>query len=110
MPAGNRPQTSVFDCRIFKGEPKPHQLQWFGVEKRRVLMAGHFAADARLLEYVHRLQQQRTFDSQIGNDFPYLWSARKLIEGRIEIMKRVANLIDRFLLALLQSAVRTEGV
>src|ERR1051325_4316717 len=102
MPTRNHPQTSILKARIFKGEPKPHQLQRFGVEKRRVLMTSNFATDARLLEDVHRLQQQRTFDSQIGNDFPYFRSARKLIEDRIEIVKRVADLIDRLLLALPQ--------
>ena len=54
--ARNRPQTSVFNRRVFKCKPQSRDLCRFSVEKRAVLMTSDLAADIRLFEDVHRLQ------------------------------------------------------
>src|SRR2546425_5045091 len=53
--ARNRPQTSVFNRRVFKCKPQSRDLCRFSVEKRAVLMTSNLAADIRLFEDVHRL-------------------------------------------------------
>ena len=57
-------------------------------------MAGYFAANSRLFEDIHRLQQQRILDSKIGNEMLDRIRARELIEHGIEIVERMSNLIN----------------
>ena len=61
-------------------------------------MTGDFAADARLLEDVHRLQEQRLGDAEIGYQLFDCRRARELIKHRIKVVQRVADLINRLLL------------
>ncbi len=73
-------------------------------------MTGNFAANARLLENVHRLQQQRVSDAEISYELFDFGCARKVVERWIQIVERVADLVDRLLLTLPQRAIRKEGV
>src|SRR4051812_5414641 len=53
MPAGDGPEAAVLRGRVFEREPEARHAQGPRVEERGVLMTGHFAADAGLLEDVH---------------------------------------------------------
>ena len=39
---------------------------WFSVKKSAVLMTGYFAANLRLFEDIHRLQEQWLLDTKIS--------------------------------------------
>ena len=54
-----RPQAAVLECGVLDGEPEADDAERLGVEERGVLVAADLAADARLLEDVHRLDRQR---------------------------------------------------
>jgi hypothetical protein len=71
-------------------------------------MAADFAADARLLEDVHRLQQQRLGDAQPRHQPGKRRLAREVLEDRVEVVQRMADLVDPARLALLQTAVCLE--
>ena len=57
-------------------------------------MTGDFAADVRLLEDVHRLQQERLVNSQIRDEFFDFVPPREFREHWIEIVQRMTNLVD----------------
>ena len=73
-------------------------------------MAGDFAADLRLLEDIHRLQEQWLFNTEVGNQLSYGRGTGEFAEDRIEFMKRVPDLVNRTLFALLETAIRKEGI
>src|SRR5207245_8765081 len=101
VPAGNYPKAAVLTRSILQGEPQSNHAQRLSEQKSRVLMAGHFAANARLLEDVHRLQQQRFGDVEISYELFDLSGAREPVKSWVEIVQRVADLINRALLLLL---------
>jgi hypothetical protein len=78
------------------------------VQECGVLMADHLAADPRLLEDVHRLQQQRRNDAEPRDQRRELRPAREAREGRIEVVQGMADLVDRGGLALAQPAALVE--
>jgi len=53
--AGFRPQAAVVDRRVFQREPEGGDADRRAVEEGGVLVPAHFAADARLFEYVDRM-------------------------------------------------------
>src|SRR5437588_11870942 len=85
-------------------------MRRFGKQKSGVLMAGNLAPDVWLLEDVHRLQKQRIFYPEVYNQPGHLRRSGKMIESRVKVMQRVANLINRALLALLQSAIEQKRI
>src|ERR1700752_4298326 len=110
MSAGNNPKTSVLDRCILECTPQTNDIDRFSVEKSTVLMTRHFAADVRLFEYIHRLQEQRIPDSEPPCYFLHLLTTREAIEDRIEIMQGMSDLIDRLFLHILQSTIGVESV
>lgn len=75
-----------------------------------ILVCGDLAADQRLLEDVHRLQEQRPLDPEARDQLGQPRIAREPREHRVEIVERVADLVDRSLDRLAQRAVRGERV
>src|SRR6185503_16650124 len=73
-------------------------------------MAIYLAADMRLFEDVHRLNQQRLIDTQLANQALDLRRPRKLTEGGIEIVESVANLVNGLLLALSQPSIVEKSI
>jgi len=67
MSARNCPETTVLERSVFKRKPEAGDILRLSVKKRAVLMAGDFAANSRLLEDVHSLEQQRSLDAEVGN-------------------------------------------
>src|SRR5437870_3085414 len=65
------------------------------MQKARVLVACHFAADPWLLEDVHRLNKFRVGDPKTTDDRLELRRSRKSIEVRIKVMNGVPDLVDR---------------
>src|SRR5215510_10606914 len=108
--ARNRPHTTVLLRGVIEREPEPRDARRFGVKERRVLMAGDLAADIRLFEDVHRLQDQRFGVAQIAADRRQPRLPRKGVEDLVEIVQRVPDFIDRALLGVSQAAVGSESL
>src|SRR5262249_35261010 len=103
-------QTSILNRRILEREPQTHNVVWFRVEKRAVLMTRNLAADIRLLEDIHRLNEIRVVKSDgLGHLFD-LFTPREAIEDRIEIVQRVTYLVDRLFFPILQRPIRVESI
>src|SRR5690242_6504756 len=100
--AGNGPKAAVLNSGIFEREPQTSHLDWLGIEKGAVLMTRNFAANVWLLEDVHRLEQVCVCQSERAGDFFYFWTARELVEYRIEVVQRVTDLIDRLFFRVFQ--------
>src|SRR6266542_788002 len=73
-------------------------------------MTRHFATDARLLEDVHRLQEQRVGNAEIASKLFDFRRSRKAVKDWIEIVQRVADLVNRPLFTLPQCSVRQECI
>src|SRR5215475_2167521 len=108
--ARNRPHTTVLLRGVFDRQPEACDTRRLGVKERRVLMAGDIAADIRLFEDVHRLQEDRLGVTQIGADRRQLRLSRKGVEDRVEVVQRVPDFIDRPLLVVSQAAIGSESV
>ena len=87
---------------------RPTHARRLGVQEARVLVTADLAADPRLLEDVHRLQQQGLGDAELGHQRGQRRLAREALEDRVEIVQRVADLVDRARLALPQPALSVE--
>src|SRR5262245_23300249 len=57
--ARNRPQAAVGSRSVLEREPQANHSERLSVKERSVLMTRNLPANARLLEDVHRLEQQR---------------------------------------------------
>ena len=68
--ARQRPHAAILGRRIVDREPESDDALRFGPQIGVVGVADDFAADARLLEDVHRLQQQRLGHADILGDAP----------------------------------------
>ena len=110
MPAGQGPQAAILRRRILEREPQADDAERLGVEEGRVGVAGHLAADAGLLEDVHRLQQQRPADADAVDQPGQRRRAREGGEDRVEIVQRMADLVDRQRLGLAHPARIVEGL
>src|SRR5262245_56472345 len=108
--ARNCPHTTVLLRGAVEREPEPRDARGFGVKERRVLMACDLAADIRLFEDVHRLQQQRLGVTQLAADRRQPGLPRKGVEYRVEIVQRVPDFIDRALLGVSQAGVGSESL
>src|SRR5262249_32603125 len=108
--ARNRPHTTVLLRGVIQREPEPRDTRRFGVKERRVLMACDLAADIRLFEDVHRLQEQRLGVTQIAADRRQPRLPRKGVEDRVEIVQRVTDFIDRALLGVSQGDAGGESL
>ena len=62
------PQAAVVERGVLDREPEPGDGDRVGVQERGVLVAADLAADARLLEDVHRLQRERVGEADVGGD------------------------------------------
>jgi hypothetical protein len=78
------------------------------VQERGVLMADYLAADPRLLEDVHGLQQQGRRDAELADQRGEVRRAREALEGQIEVVEGMADLVDRGGLALPEPALAVE--
>src|SRR5215813_11724059 len=108
--ARNCPHTTVLLRGVVEREPEPRNAWRFGVKERRVLVACDLAADIRLFEDVHRLQEQRLGVTQIAADRRQRGLPRKGVEDRVEIVQRVPDFIDRALLGVSQADVGSESL
>ena len=75
-------------------DPQADDADRIGVQERRVLMPVDLAADQGLLEQIHRLQQQRRFDTERACERRQPRLAREAVEHRIEIVQRMADLVQ----------------
>ncbi|MEI2756014.1 MAG: hypothetical protein V9F46_06100 [Chitinophagaceae bacterium] len=108
--AGFNPQASVVQIGILEREPeRGHRLRR-GVEEGGVLVPADLAADTGLLEDVHRLPDQGLGQPSVPRHLRQRFPARELVEHRVEVMHRVADLVDRQRLVLPQFPVRVEGL
>jgi hypothetical protein len=73
-------------------------------------VADHFPADARLLEDVHRLQQQRRLQADVARDRGKGCRAAECIEHRVEVVHRVAELVEAQVRICAQPAGGVKGV
>ena len=78
----------------------PTTLGGIGEEEGRILLENHLAADARLLEYVHRLQRQRFLHAEAVDQGREFRRTRKRLEHRVEVVHGVSDLVDRLRLGL----------
>src|SRR5215510_13922234 len=108
--ARNCPHTTVLLRGVIEREPEPSDARRFGVKERRVLMACDLAADVRLFEDVHRLQEQRIGVAQIAADRRQPRLPRKGVEDGVEVVQRMPDFIDRALLGVSQAAVGIESL
>src|SRR5205814_473158 len=83
MAARDGPKTTVVPARVLEGKPKTHQAFGLGVEKGRVLVAPHLAADEGRLEDVHRLDEARPVDAELGDQRLEGGGARERVEGGV---------------------------
>ena len=74
---------------------KPVTVDGPRVQVGRVLVPADLAADMRLLEEVHRLQQQRLAEAQRPRQLGQARLARDAVEDGIEIVQRMADLVQR---------------
>ncbi len=74
------------------------------MQKGGILVADDLAADFRLLEDVHGLEQQRQGDAEVAHQLGQSRPARERFEDRIDVVERMADLVDRALLAVPQPA------
>ena len=71
-------------------------------------MAPDLAADQRLLEDVHALQGESIVQPDVGGDAGQLRAVRELLEGRVEVVHRVPDLVDAQFFRRAWSAVFVE--
>ncbi|EAU69750.1 conserved hypothetical protein [Stigmatella aurantiaca DW4/3-1] len=110
VPSGLNPQTAVLQGGILQGEPEAQTGGGLGEQERRVLVAGDFAADVGLLEDVHGLQEERAGQSQLRGQRRQLGRAREPVEHRLQVVQRMADLVDGQRLRLSEGTVWPEGV
>jgi len=110
MAAGLCPHAAVLDRGVLEREPEADAALGCRVQEAAVLVAMHLAADARLLEDVHRLDQQRPRQADRPGDPGEPRIAREPVEHRVEIVQGVADLVQRQLLGLAQPPLGVEGV
>jgi len=75
-----------------------------------VRVADDFAADARLLEYVHGLQEARLRHADVFGDSGELGSPAECVEDRVEVVHRVAELVEREMRFAAQPPLAVEGI
>ena len=73
-------------------------------------MAHHFAADVRLLEDIHGLKQQRLRQPQARDQFGQGRLPGEALEDRVQVVQRMADLVDRQFLGLAQLPIPVEGL
>src|SRR5260370_26973016 len=95
MAARQRHQAAIVAIGIVESDPQAGDRDGPGVEVRRILVPSDFGADLRLLEEVHRLQQQRLHQAQCPCQRGQSRLARNAVEDRIEIVQRMADLVQR---------------
>jgi len=95
MSAGHRPHASVLSRRVVDREPEADHAARLGPQIRVVGVAGDFTADVRLLEDVHRLQQQRVAHADVTRNRSKLRRAAERVEHRIEIVHRMPEFVER---------------
>ena len=95
MTARVDPETAVLLRGVLNGEPEADHRLRFGPEERVVAMETDLTSDTGLLEDVHRLEQLRVTEAEIGSDRCQLRRAAEVLERRVEVVHRVAELVDR---------------
>ena len=106
--AGLGPQAAVVERRVLEREPQPDHRVGLGPEEGGSWWQVHLAADAGLLEDVHRLEQRRVGEAEVVDDLgERRRCGEKRVEHRVEVVLRVADLVDRPLLR--DGAARRRG-
>ena len=108
MFAGEATEAAVAPVRVFDREPEADHRFGLGAEVGRILVAHHLAADAGLLEDVHRLQQLRVGEADAIGHRPQRRAARERVEHRVEVVHPMAELVDGARQRHLQGAIGTE--
>ena len=108
--AGLQPQAAVVQRGIFQREPEGGHAEQAVVHKAGVLVPLHLTTDAGLLEDQHRLPQHGLLQAQVMGQFGQLGPARELVEHRVQVVQRMADLVDRQGLGLAQPAPRVESL
>ncbi len=108
VPTRLGPQAAVVERGVLDGEPEAGDGDGIGVQERGVLVTADLAADARLLEDVHRLQGQRIDQTDVCGDLGDVRVVGEPLELVVEVVLRVADLVDAQLLRLRQLAIGAE--
>jgi hypothetical protein len=108
--AGLHPQAAVRQRGVFQREPEGRHGLRFGDEEAGVLVPAHLAADARLLEDHLRLPDLRLLQPQVGGQRGQSRAVRERVEHRVQVVQRMADLVDRQRLRLAQPALHVEGL
>ena len=93
--AGPRPQAAVVERRVLERQPQPEARVRVGAQEARVLMGRHLAADPRLLEDVHRLDEVRPLPAELVHERAHLARLRVLSKGGLVHVQGVADLVQR---------------
>jgi len=108
--AGQGPHADVLDRGVVDGEPEAHDAARLGPQVRVVGVALHLAADPRSLEDVHRLQQARIAHADRLRHAREILGAAEGVEGRVEVVQRVPQLVQARVRRVDERAIRPHGV
>ena len=104
MRTGNELHAAVLERCIFKGKPEPDTGLRLRIDERRILVTGHFPANARRFENIHRLDDAGIRVAQALNGCRQYLGARERVKNRVEIMHRVTYLVEALVFRLPQMA------
>ena len=93
VPARNCPHTTILLSGIVNGKPETNGATWLGPQICVVSMTGDFTADMRLLEDIHRLQQQRLAHADVVCNCSQFGCATKRAEHWIKVVHGMAELV-----------------
>mmetsp|Transcript_18066 Transcript_18066/g.43126 ORF Transcript_18066/g.43126 Transcript_18066/m.43126 type:complete len:275 (+) Transcript_18066:542-1366(+) len=108
--AGLGPQAAVVQRGVFQREPEGGDRDRVAVEEAGVLVPAHLAADARLLEDEHALPDLRPAQAHAGRHLAQRLALGEGAEDWVEVVHRVADLVDRQFLGHAQPALLIEGL
>ena len=93
--ARNAPKAAVFNRGVLQRDPEAKAALGLCAQIGGVLVAHHFAADVRLLEYIHGLQRQGLLLAEAGADLPEGVLPREGVKGVVKVMHGMAHLVER---------------
>ena len=110
VPAWLHPQTAVAAVRVLECDPEAHDAGTVCDQIAAILMPAYFATDLGLLEDVHGLHERRRGVVDGGERISEEGRAAESAEVRLEVVERMADLVDRAGLVAIQRATRVESV
>ena len=109
VPAGDELHAAVFKRRIFDGKPETGAGLGLGIDKCRILVAGHLAANTRGFEYVHRLEDAGILVTQALHNCAQPRRAGERVKHGVEVVHRMTHLVEALVFRLAQITFFIEG-